>query len=165
MTLPVGAPPDAPAAPPASRLARFRSEVTQFLVAGGLAYAVDVLVFNLGLSLGMGGVAAKIMSSIPATIVAYVGNRYWTYRHRDRTGVGREYTLFFVFSAIAAGIQASSVFVSHTLMGYESKLADNISANIVGMALGTLFRFWAFRTWVFKHKRADPTPVVEGGIS
>lgn len=162
---PVDARPDTVGRPPASRVARFRAEVTQFLVAGGLAYAVDVLVFNLGLSLGMGGVAAKIMSSIPATIVAYVGNRYWTYRHRDRTGVGREYTLFFVFSAIAAGIQASSVYVSHTLMGYESKLADNISANIVGMALGTLFRFWAFRTWVFKHKRPESVPVVEGGMS
>jgi putative flippase GtrA len=162
---PVGAPTDPTVGSPTGRVARFRSEVTQFLVAGGLAYAVDVLVFNLGLSLGMGGVAAKIVSSIPATIVAYVGNRYWTYRHRDRTGVGREYTLFFVFSAIAAGIQASSVFVSHTLMGYESKLADNISANIVGMALGTLFRFWAFRTWVFKHKRPAGAPVVEGGMS
>jgi putative flippase GtrA len=153
----------ADAGPSPSRIARIRSEVTQFLVAGGLAYAVDVLVFNLGLSLGMGGVAAKIVSSIPATIVAYVGNRYWTYRHRDRTGVGREYTLFFVFSAIAAGIQASSVFVSHNLMGYESTLADNISANIVGMALGTLFRFWAFRTWVFKHKQPNAVPVLEGG--
>ncbi|GCE01518.1 GtrA family protein [Embleya hyalina] len=165
MPAPVDAPSEGTVGPPASRFARVRSEVTRFLVAGGLAYAVDVLVFNLCLSLGMGGVGAKITSSIPATIVAYVGNRYWTYRHRDRTGVGREYTLFFVFSAIAAGIQASSVFVSHTLMGYESKLADNISANIVGMALGTLFRFWAFRTWVFKHKRPDPVPVAEGGMS
>ncbi|MFI6586677.1 GtrA family protein [Embleya sp. NPDC050493] len=165
MPSPVGTPAEPTVEAPPGRVARIRSEVTQFLVAGGLAYAVDVLVFNLGLSLGMGGVAAKIVSSIPATIVAYVGNRYWTYRHRDRTGVGREYTLFFVFSAIAAGIQASSVFVSHTLMGYESKLADNISANIVGMALGTLFRFWAFRTWVFKHKRPAVAPVVEGGMS
>ncbi|MET7300808.1 GtrA family protein [Embleya sp. NPDC005575] len=165
MPSPVGAPTDPSVGPPPGRIARIRSEVTQFLIAGGLAYAVDVLVFNLGLSLGLSGVVAKIVSSIPATIVAYVGNRYWTYRHRDRTGVGREYTLFFVFSAIAAGIQASSVFVSHTLMGYESKLADNISANIVGMALGTLFRFWAFRTWVFKHKRPGSAPVVEGGMS
>ena len=170
MTSPTRARPDTDAgppfpAPPVSRAARFRAEVTQFLIAGGLAYAVDVLVFNLALSMGLNGVLAKIVSSIPATIVAYVGNRYWTYRHRDRTGVGREYTLFFVFSAIAAGIQAASVFVSHELMGFESRLADNISANIVGMALGTLFRFWAFRTWVFKHKRPDAVPAVEGGMS
>ncbi|MDI2132282.1 GtrA family protein [Yinghuangia seranimata] len=133
-----------------------RGEVAQFLIAGGLAYVVDVAVFNLGLYLGLDGVTAKIVSSVPATIVAYIGNRYWTYRHRERTGVGREYTMFFLLSAIAAGIQAGCVFVSNHVMGYTSPLADNISGNIVGMALGTLFRFWAFRTFVFKHKEPEP---------
>lgn len=147
------------------RLARLRTEVGQFLVAGGLAYAVDVAVFNLCLYLGLGAVTSKIISSVPATIVAYVGNRYWTYRHRERTGVGREYTMFFVFSAIAAGIQAGCVFVSNHLMGFTSTLADNISGNIVGMALGTLFRFWAFRTFVFKHKQPDASASAEPAMS
>jgi putative flippase GtrA len=141
-----------------------RGEVAQFLIAGGLAYAVDVAVFNIGLYLGLGSVTAKIVSSIPATIVAYIGNRFWTYRHRERTGVGREYTMFFLFSAIAAGIQAGCVFVSNHLMGFTSTLADNISGNIVGMALGTLFRFWAFRTFVFKHKQ-DATSSVAPAMS
>jgi putative flippase GtrA len=157
------APAEAQADP--GRLARMRSEVTQFLVAGGLAYAVDVAVFNLCLYLGVGPVLSKVISSIPATIVAYVGNRYWTYRHRERTGVGREYTMFFVFSAIAAGIQAGCVFVSNHLMGFTSTLADNISGNIVGMALGTLFRFWAFRTFVFKHKQPEATASAEPAMS
>ena len=29
-----------------------------------------------------------------------------------------------------------------------SRLADNI-ATVVGIGLGTLFRFWAYRRWVF----------------
>lgn len=134
----------------------------QFLVAGGLAYAVDVAVFNVGLYAGLGPVWAKVLSSVPATIVAYLGNRYFTYRHRERTGVGREYTLFFLFSAVAAGIQAACVYVSHNLMGYGSALADNVSGNVVGMGLATLFRFWAFRTWVFR-KEADAPRVVPQG--
>ncbi|NUU23979.1 MAG: GtrA family protein [Streptomycetaceae bacterium] len=157
------APAEAQADP--GRIARMRNEVTQFLVAGGLAYAVDVAVFNLCLYLGVGSVLSKVISSVPATIVAYVGNRYWTYRHRERTGVGREYTMFFVFSAIAAGIQAGCVFVSNNLMGFTSTLADNISGNIVGMALGTLFRFWAFRTFVFKHKQPEAAAPAEPAMS
>ncbi|MCF2532657.1 GtrA family protein [Yinghuangia soli] len=149
----------------AGRRGRFRTEVTQFLLAGGLAYAVDVAVFNLCLFLGLDAVTSKVVSSVPATIVAYIGNRYWTYRHRERTGVGREYTKFFVFSAIAAAIQAGCVFVSHHLMGFTSPLADNISGNIVGMALGTLFRFWAFRTFVFKHKSPEASPTVDPALS
>jgi putative flippase GtrA len=31
----------------------------------------------------------------------------------------------------------------------RSGLADNVSANVVGTILGTLFRFWAYRRWVF----------------
>jgi putative flippase GtrA len=132
------------------RGSKFRSEVVQFLVAGGLAYAVDVLVFNLMLMAVSDGVVAKIVSSVPATIVAYIGNRYWTYKDRERSGVGREYTMFFVLSAFAAGIQAGTVWVSNAF-GFHSVLADNIAGNVIGMALGTIFRFWAFRTFVFKH--------------
>lgn len=159
-----GTAPTEPAEAP-GRLAAARSEVTQFLIAGGLAYAVDVAVFNLCLYWGLGGVAAKVVSSVPATIVAYIGNRYWTYRSRERTGVRREYTMFFVFSAIAAGIQASCVFVSHHLMDFTGTLADNISGNIVGMALGTLFRFWAFRTFVFKHKQPEASASSEPAMT
>jgi hypothetical protein len=34
-------------------------------------------------------------------------------------------------------------------MGWDSALADNISANVVGLALGTAFRFWSYRKFVF----------------
>lgn len=157
----------APAGPQAEsgRFVRFRAEVAQFLIAGGLAYAVDVLVFNLCLVAGLDSVTSKIVSSVPATIVAYIGNRYWTYRNRERTGVTREYTKFFVFSAVAAGIQAGCVYVSHDVLGFTGALADNISGNIVGMALGTLFRFWAFRTFVFKHKNPEATSTVDPAMS
>ena len=142
-----------------------KAEATKFLIAGGVAFAVDIGVFNLCLLLGVDGVVAKIVASVPATIVAYVGNRYWTYRDRDRTGVGREYSLFFLFSAIAAGIQAACVFVSAHMLGYDGVLADNISGNVVGMALATLFRFWAFRTWVFKPQTGPATVTMATGES
>ena len=33
-------------------------------------------------------------------------------------------------------------------MGWDSALADNISANVVGLGLGTAFRFWSYRKFV-----------------
>jgi len=81
--------------------------------------------------------------------VAFVGSRWFTWRHRPRTHVGREYTLFMLFSVLAAGIQLACLLVARHALGLTSPLADNISANVVGMALATLFRFWTFRTFVF----------------
>ena len=63
--------------------------------------------------------------------------------------MGREYVLFFVFNGVAMLISLACLWFSHYLLGLDSPLADNISANVVGLILGTLFRFVAYRTWVF----------------
>jgi hypothetical protein len=39
--------------------------------------------------------------------------------------------------------------ISHDLLGLTSRLADNVSANVVGLALGTLFRYWSYKKFVF----------------
>jgi hypothetical protein len=46
--------------------------------------------------------------------------------------------------------------VSHYLLDLRSPLADNISANGVGLVLGTLFRFWAYRRFVFAGEEFAP---------
>jgi hypothetical protein len=38
-------------------------------------------------------------------------------------------------------------------MGLTSPLADNISNNVIGLGLGTLFRFALYRWWVFSPNR------------
>ena len=44
--------------------------------------------------------------------------------------------------------------LSHDVLGLTSRLADNTSANVVGLALGTVFRFVTYRRFVF----APPKP-------
>ena len=47
----------------------------------------------------------------------------------------------------------------HTFDGFSNELSlkvavdftDNISANVIGLGLGMLFRFWSYRTFVFRH--------------
>ena len=127
----------------------------KFGVVGLVALVVDVGLFNLLRFAGGEGplydkpLTAKIVSVIVATTVAYIGNRIWTFSDRGRTGVAREYLLFFVLNGIALGITLSVLWFSHYALGLTSPLADNISANIIGLGLGTLFRFWSYRKWVF----------------
>lgn len=146
--------------PTRSRLESTAGEVTRFLLVGGLGFVVDVFVFNLlrfdaGLGDGEGvlvdkPLTAKIISTVLATIVTYAGNRSWTWRHRQRSGYVREYVLFFALNGVAMGIAVATLGISHYVLGFTSPLADNIAANVVGLALGTAFRFWSYRRWVFR---------------
>ena len=39
--------------------------------------------------------------------------------------------------------------ITHYVLGFTSTAADNVSANIIGTGLGTIFRFWAYRRFIF----------------
>jgi putative flippase GtrA len=134
---------------------RLWHEVAKFGVVGAFAFVIDVGLFNILRFAGGEGpmydkpLTAKVVSVAVATTFAYFGNRYWTFRHRGRTSFGREYLLFFVLNGVGMAISVSCLWISHYLLGFTSALADNISANVIGLALGTLFRFWSYRRWVF----------------
>ena len=144
---------------------RLAHELVRFGVVGLLGYVVDVSVFNLLRYAGGEGplhnkpLTAKALSVSVATLVTYFGNRHWTWRDRGRTAFRREHGVFVVFIGIGMAIALGCLFVSHYLLDLTSPLADNISANVVGLGLGTLFRFWSYRTFVFPvdpRVRLDP---------
>jgi hypothetical protein len=83
-----------------------------------------------------------------ATFVSYAGNRYWTFRHREGSTVAREYVVFFVLNGIGLAIQLACIGITYYPLGLTDKLSYNISL-IIGIALGTLFRFWSYRRWVW----------------
>ncbi len=132
-------------------------EVLKFGTVGLVAFVVDISVFNLmrtGIIGGSHGLAekpltAKTISVFAATVVAWVGNRYWTFRHRRRTSRRREFALFATMNVCGLVIALSCLAFSHYVLGLTSTLADNIAGNVVGLGLGTLFRFWAYRRFVF----------------
>jgi putative flippase GtrA len=132
-----------------------RRELGKFGVIGLIAYVIDLTVFNLLRFAGGEGplfdkpLTAKVISVLVATTFAYFGNRNWTFKDRTRSSFRREYTLFFAFNAVGMIISLSCLWISHYLLGFESALADNISANVIGLILGTIFRFWGYHNWVF----------------
>lgn len=141
-------------APWRDRVERLYREVAKFGVIGLIALVIDVGIFNLLMYAGGGLLAdkpltAKVISVAFATTFAYFGNRFWTFRQRGRTSYTREYVLFFVLNIVGMSIALGCLWFSHYALGLDSALADNISANVIGLALGTLFRFWSYRKWVF----------------
>jgi len=132
-----------------------RKELGKFGVIGLVAYIIDLTIFNVLRFAGGEGplydkpLTAKVVSVLAATTFAYFGNRHWTFKDRSRSSFRRQYTLFFVFNAVGMIISLSCLWVSHYLLGFESALADNISANVIGLVLGTVFRFWGYHNWVF----------------
>ena len=130
---------------------RLKNEVAKFGAIGLVAYVIDVGIFNALLhnSLSEKPLTAKTISAVVATTFAYFGNRFWTFKNRARTSYRREYLLFVLLNGVGMSIQLTCLAISHYLLDFTSALADNISGNGFGLVLGTLFRFWSYRKWVF----------------
>ena len=137
------------------KLSRLRTELGKFFGVGLMAYLVAVGGFNLLVHLDSAPlkskpVTASILSGTLSILVAYFGNRHWTWKERQRSGASREITLFFIINLISLSFTVICLAISRYILGFDSAVADNISANIIGVGLGTLFRFWSYRTIVFK---------------
>jgi putative flippase GtrA len=96
----------------------------------------------------MGWLKANVIATVVAMIVTYRGSRYWTFRHRERGAMGRETVLFFILNGIGLGIQLVCLGIAKYAFGMTDKFSLNV-ALLVGICLGTLFRFWSYRKWVW----------------
>ncbi|GAA4759806.1 GtrA family protein [Citricoccus nitrophenolicus] len=134
-------------------------EVAKFGVVGAAAFVVDSGIFIWLMHGPMEGsnVKSKIVASTVATIFSYIANRFWTFRHRRQNNLMREFVLFAVMNVIGMGIAAACVFVAQYWLGVTSTTGIFIAGSVVGLILGTIFRFFAYRFWVFTEELdADP---------
>ncbi|MGE5830102.1 MAG: GtrA family protein [Micromonosporaceae bacterium] len=138
------------------RVAHIIHELGKFGTVGACAYVVDVVIFNVVRDQTGEPVTAKVISTVVATTAAFVGNRFWTWRHYERSGLTREYLLYFGFNLVGLVISLACLWVSHYWLGaiwpgvFAGTLADNISGNVIGTGLASVFRFWAYRRYVFR---------------
>jgi putative flippase GtrA len=132
-------------------------EMLKFGVVGAVAFVIDLGGYNLLvfgphlqgiLDIHHKPVTAKIISAGLATLVAWAGNRLWTFRHRRNRQAAHELALFVFFNVVAMVIAVACLGTSRYIFDLRSQLADNV-ANILGIGLGTLFRFWSYRKFVF----------------
>lgn len=136
--------------------------LVKFGVVGLIGLVIDVALFNL-LRIGVFGedhwaqsaIGAKTISTSVAIIFNWLGNRYWTFRSHRRKNYLREFVEYVVVSLGGMAIALGCLWVSHHWLGYTSLVADNIATNVVGLGLGTAFRFVLYRYWVYGHHRSD----------
>jgi putative flippase GtrA len=153
--------------------ARFRllfHEVAKFGIVGGIGFVVQLGTTD-GLHYGpkVGPSTAVVAGYIVATVVTFLGNKFWTYRHRTgNSGVARESAMFILLNVVGIVLQLAVV----DLVTYGMDRKDPFSYNvalIIGIGLGTIFRLFTYRRFVFKSTPAAPvgmeTLVPDGMLS
>jgi len=134
----------------------------KFGVVGLIGLVIDVALFN-ALRLGMFGadgwaqsaIGAKTISTSVAIVFNWLGNRYWTFRKHRRRNYLREFAEYVIVSLGGMAISLACLWISHHALGLTNLVADNISSNVIGLGLGTAFRFVLYRYWVYGHHRSD----------
>ncbi|MFF0082619.1 GtrA family protein [Streptomyces canus] len=133
-----------------SGLRRIVREVAKFGAVGGAGLLVNLVVFNLVRHLTeLPVVRASVIATVVAIVFNYIGFRYFTYRDRDKSGRTKELTLFLLFSVVGLVIENGILYAATYGFGWDSSLQSNIF-KFVGIGIATLFRFWSYRSWVFK---------------
>lgn len=133
-------------------------ELIKFAIVGGTTMVVDLAIFySLSLSiLEQKPVVAKVFSGVVATILSYVLNREWSFKHRGGRERHHEALLFFTISGIGVIIAAAPLWIANNVFDIRSSVSfttlmivDFVLNYIIGNLLQMIFRFWSFRRWVF----------------
>lgn len=144
------------------RLTDLIPELAKFGLVGLIGSIIDLGGADyLHVHMGIGPMVSKAMSITAATLVTYLGSRFWTFRHRVNQALLREGVLFVVLNVIGLGI--AEVVIAATTYGLDmkSELAYN-GASVVGTGFGTIFRYFSYKKWVFL---AGAPGTVEAAVS
>lgn len=132
-------------------------EGVKYLIVGAGGYVADVGLFNLlSLARAQGQIdidplVIKTISFLLAVTLTYVLNGRWTFRLRNFRPEGAARILrYSLVSVLGLVITLTPLYISRNVLGLTSLVADNISANVIGVGMAMLFRFTASRLWVFQ---------------
>ncbi|SJN40783.1 putative integral membrane protein [Microbacterium esteraromaticum] len=150
------------------RLRRLASIGSRFLIVGGLSTLIEVGVFNLLVYvMGVDVVWAKIIASLVALVNAYIGNREWTFRHRDRRGRTSELVLFLLTNAACTGLGAlllwAGVEAAGNALGHAPGPVIVNVVNLASIAIVVVVRFVLYHSIVFRGAKPPPAGEAAAG--
>jgi putative flippase GtrA len=146
-----------PAAGLYSRYRHLVPELLKFCVVGCLGAVLD-----LGGAAVLHGtfhveaLEAKAISTIIAMTLTYLGSRFWTFKHRENQALGREVAIFVVLNVIGLLVAEAVIAIVTYGLGLHSQLEYN-AASVLGTGLATIFRYFAYRQWVFTAPAEEST--------
>ncbi|NMH99822.1 GtrA family protein [Pseudonocardia acidicola] len=139
-------------------------ELVKFAFVGGVTWVIDTVVFLVLKStvLEPKPITAKVIAVLVATIVSYVLNREWSFRTRGGRERHHEAALFFVISGVGVAVYTAPLAISRYVLDLKvpgvslltQEIADFVSGQIIGVLAGMVFRWWAFRRFVFPDENA-----------
>jgi putative flippase GtrA len=135
-----------------SRFRHLVHEVAKFGIVGGLGALLQFVVQDtLHFKMGMGPLTAESIGIAGGVVLTFFGNRYWTYadRRSDGNEFFRETVQFLVWCFLGLGIQLGLQAIVTYGLGKTDGFSYNI-ATALGIGIATVFRLWAYRTFVFK---------------
>ena len=131
------------------RFADLIPELAKFGVVGLAGSVIDLggAAYLHG-ALGVGPMVSKGLAIVAATVVTYLGSRFWTFRHRVNQALLREGVLFAALNIV--GLAIAECLIAFVTYGLDMKgtLAYN-AASVAGTGLGTIFRYFSYKKWVF----------------
>ena len=130
----------------------FVKELAKFGVVGAVAFAINagvVWVLMHTEYFADSHIKAKVVATVVAIVFSWVANRLWTFRDKRQDDKRKELVQFLVANGIGMAIELGCLGISYYVLGLTSATASFISGTIIGTILGTVFRYFAYRFWVF----------------
>lgn len=132
-------------------------ELIKFAVVGATTFLFDMVVYYslILTALETKHTTAKVLSGVLATVLSYILNSEWSFKHRGGRQRHHEALLFFVISGIGVLLAAAPIWVAHNLCGLAQDkslrigVIDFVLAYIIGNFLQMAFRFWALRKFAY----------------
>ncbi len=166
------------------RWRRITAEASRFLAVGGAATAVALILFNLlvhGFNPSSRALMADhvmwayVIANTVGMVISYRGSRGWAFKDRPPRQADGGRLAYVVINVVTMSLPIGCLYISRNLLGLDDPLSDNISANVIGLFLGLVARFYLFRRFVFRrplhvphltmphgvgHEHAVPAPLV-----
>ncbi|WP_087002109.1 GtrA family protein [Gulosibacter sp. 10] len=139
----------------------FVAQLLKFGLVGGVSVFVDIGAYTLLRTTvlspevhPLGPMLAKVLATLVAILWSWIGNRFWTFRHARASGrhTTREGLEFLGVSLAGMVIGLVPLWITHYVLHWDSLLVENL-ANLVGIGLGSIFRFALYRWWVYSPRR------------
>jgi putative flippase GtrA len=133
-------------------------ELSAFGVVGAACFFLQVGCFQLLYGhLGVGAVTSNLLATLISMSAAYLGHRYWSFSHRTRSSLGREYLLFAAINGSTLMLGLAVVALVRYPLGQDSAIVLQL-ANVGSILLGTAIRYLGYRRWVFTAPEQAPAP-------
>lgn len=140
-----------------ARWRRIGAEVVRFFVVAQAATWVSILLFNVlvhGFIVGRSFVEepmiAYVLANCVGMVISFHGARGWVFPDRPPQQADGGWTAYVVINLAAMALPVGCLYLTHYVLGLDNALADNLSANGVGLVLAFVARFYLFRRFVFR---------------